>query len=160
MDFGGGHRSGAGHPYGAPSRGDGGAAGAALPAMLRSWAAGIVVLLVAQSLVDRTLGEYAVTPERVESFGWRMVLFHIPAALCVALATLAAARLHREPFRGSPAAHLTAALTVPLVAYGASLLMIGSRTDMSGQGIALSGAATLAGCAAGMAADLVMDSRR
>ncbi|MGK5451209.1 hypothetical protein [Streptomyces radiopugnans] len=128
--------------------------------MLRSWAAGIVVLLVAQSLVDRTLGEYAVTPERVESFGWRMVLFHIPAALCVALATLAAARLHREPFRGSPAAHLTAALTVPLVAYGASLLMIGSRTDMSGQGIALSGAATLAGCAAGMTADLVMDSRR
>lgn len=157
MRFGDGRKDGAGHPYGAPAHREGAGRGAAALAVVRSWAAAIVVLLVAQSLVNQIVGEHVVTVERVESFGWRTALFHLPNALCVALATFAAARLHREPFRDSLAGHLTAALTVPLAAYAVSLLMVGSLTDVSGGGIAASGAVTLVGCAAGMAADLLVD---
>ncbi|WP_107105671.1 hypothetical protein [Streptomyces roseifaciens] len=81
--------------------------------LMRSWAAGLVVTLGAGYLLGVLALDALATPERLESFGWRMALLHVPGAVVITLAGLAAARLHKEPYRHSLPLHLLAALAVP-----------------------------------------------
>ncbi|MGK5549737.1 DUF3488 domain-containing protein, partial [Streptomyces sp. URMC 127] len=81
--------------------------------LVRSWAAGLVVTAVTGYLLGGLLTEALATPERLESFGWRLALLHVPGLLVVTLSVLAAARLHPGPYRQSLPLHLLASLAVP-----------------------------------------------
>ncbi|CAM5422639.1 hypothetical protein [Streptomyces abikoensis] len=91
--------------------------------LMRSWAAGLVVTGVAGYLLGGLVTEALATPERLEAFGWRLALLHVPGMLVVTLSALAAARLHPEPYRYSLPLHLLAALAVPVAVTLRNLLV-------------------------------------
>ncbi|WP_404816882.1 hypothetical protein [Streptomyces thermolineatus] len=160
-----GRRAGGGHLYGggSPGRGPGAAAGRgtgradAFFALVRSWAVGIVVLLLCSVFATLAVFEPLATAQRLESLGWRVFLLHLPAVVGSGLAALAAARVHPEPFRSSPGGHLLACLAVPLGSLVFSLVT--SWEVLLPEGIWLSTLAVLAGCLAAVAADLALDRR-
>ncbi|MFE0088334.1 hypothetical protein [Streptomyces sp. NPDC058991] len=129
--------------------------GAALLALARAWAAGVVVLLFTEYVLARVVYEHLATAARMETFGGRLLLIHLPNALCVGLAVWAAARIHRAPFRDSTPWHLTAALTVPTAV---QLLDIGLHWErLSAEGLSMSNAVLAVGCVAGCAADRLQE---
>jgi hypothetical protein len=118
---------------------------------MRAWAAGVIVLVGSEYLQIALVYQHVTGPAGPASFGGRLLLVDLPNAVCVALATWAAARLHREPFRRSTARHLTAALAVPVAA---QLLTVAAyRQDMTAVGLLMSCAVMVVGCVAGPAAD-------
>ncbi|MDN0195441.1 hypothetical protein [Streptomyces sp. S.PNR 29] len=122
-------------------------------ALIRSWAVGIVVLVVSEYLQMTLVYGPLVGPAGVGSFGAAVALVHLPNLLCVVLATWAAARVHPEPGRQVPVRHLAAACAVPAAA---QLLTVSLRWDvMSATGAALwmSTGVLLAGCAVGLLLD-------
>lgn len=124
-------------------------------AMLRSWAAGIVVLWVVTALLGVTVFERYGTVGRLESVGWRVLLLHVPTAVAALASAYFAARVHPEPFRSSPGQHLFATLTVPLAA---QLLGLARHWGLLvPQGVVLSSLAVIAGCLAGAVADVMRD---
>ncbi|MEV6651211.1 hypothetical protein [Streptomyces sp. NPDC051219] len=126
--------------------------------LMRAWATGIVVLLLSQYMLWSAVTEPLSSAERTGSFGWRLLLFHLPTLLCALLVTLAASRAHPEPHREHPVPHLAAALTVPLVNRAADMAL--NWQVLSVEGIAAPTAAVLAGCAIAVVLDLAMDGRR
>lgn len=142
-----------GHPA-APARRDEGPR-AGMLALTKSWAAGIVVLLfsayVQVTLVYDTLG----APAGLGSFGGRLLLIHLPNALCVALSVWAAGRLHRPPFRYVTVRHLTAALAVPVAAQVLDVAV--QWQHLTAEGLLLSHAVLTLGCVAGWAADRLQE---
>ncbi|WP_432075150.1 hypothetical protein [Streptomyces wuyuanensis] len=139
---------------GASTRGDEGR-GAALFALARAWAAGVVVLLFTEYVQATVVYEHVATPSRMETFGGRLLLIHLPNALCVALAVWAAARIHRVPYRDSVPWHLTAALVVPI---SAQLLNMGLQWErLSAEGLLMSNAVLVLGCVTGYAADRLQE---
>ncbi|MFD4716981.1 hypothetical protein ACFWOY_09340 [Streptomyces sp. NPDC058423] len=139
---------------GAPAREDEGR-GAALFALARAWATGVVVLLFTEYVQATVVYEHVATAARMETFGGRLLLIHLPNALCIALAVWAAARIHRPPFRESAPWHLTAALTVPVAA---QLLNMGLQWErLSVEGLLMSNAVLVVGCVAGCAADRLQE---
>ncbi|AEN12084.1 MULTISPECIES: hypothetical protein [unclassified Streptomyces] len=134
-----------GHPGGPARRDD--EPGAALFALARAWAAGIVVLVATEYVQATVVYEHVATPERMETFGGRLLLIHIPDAVCLALATWAACRAHREPFRRSPPRHLAAAVAVPVAAQ--LLNMAVQWEHLAAEGLLMSNVVTAVGCAAG-----------
>jgi hypothetical protein len=129
--------------------------GAALFALVRAWAVGAVVLLFTEYAQAIVVHEYAATASRMETFGGRLLLIHLPNAVCIALAAWAAARIHREPYRSSMPRHLTAALAVPVVA---QLLNMAARwEELAAEGVLLSNAVLAVGCVAGYAGDQLQD---
>ncbi|MGW8887618.1 hypothetical protein [Streptomyces sp. NPDC055749] len=139
---------------GAPTRRDDGP-GAMIFALARAWAAGIIVLIVTEYVQATVVHEHVATPERMETFGGRMLLIHIPNVICLALAAWAAARLHREPFRHSVPQHLAAAICVPIVAQ--LLNMAVQWEEMAAEGLFMSNVVAAVACVAGYAADRLQD---
>ncbi|MFF3453317.1 hypothetical protein ACFYXH_03120 [Streptomyces sp. NPDC002730] len=142
-----------GYPGAPAGREKGGSAG--LFALMRSWAAGIVVLAVTSYLhVTYIHGTFASTDEP-ESFTGELLLTHLPNAVAIALAVWAAARIHPEPYRDSRARHLAAALVVPvaaqLVAY--ALAFTTPWISLTALAVFLSLAVLAVGCTVGLAAD-------
>ncbi|MCP3820698.1 hypothetical protein NLX86_22135 [Streptomyces sp. A3M-1-3] len=127
-------------------------------ALMRAWAAGIVVLLLSQYMLWSAVTEPLSTAEHTGAFGWRLLLFHLPTLLCAFLATLAASRIHPEPHRDRPVPHLVAGLTVPLANRAADMAL--NWRVLSVEGIAAPTAAVLAGCAIAVVLDLAMDGGR
>ncbi|MGC2999411.1 hypothetical protein ACPF8X_13865, partial [Streptomyces sp. G35A] len=87
--------------------------GAPAPALFRSWAVGVVVLVVTELVQATLVYDHLVGPEGVGSFGAALALVHLPNLVCVVLAAWAAARVHPEPWRGMPWRHAAAACAVP-----------------------------------------------
>ncbi|MFD3655080.1 hypothetical protein [Streptomyces sp. NPDC058620] len=139
---------------GAPARRDDGR-GAAIFALARAWAAGIIVLIVTEYVQATVVYEHVATPGRMETFGGRMLLIHLPNVVCLALAAWAAARLHREPFRHSLPQHLAAAICVPIVAQ--LLNMAVQWEEMAVEGLFMSNVVAAVACVAGYAADRLQD---
>ncbi|TQK52184.1 hypothetical protein FBY35_2611 [Streptomyces sp. SLBN-118] len=129
--------------------------GAALLALVRAWAAGVVVLVFSEYLWATLVRDVPATGPRMETFGGRLLLAHVPNAVCIATAVWAAARIHREPFRDSVPGHLTAAFAVPVVAL--ALNMAVRRQELAAEGVLLSNAVLVVGCVAGYAADRLQD---
>ncbi|MET7618297.1 hypothetical protein [Streptomyces sp. NPDC005408] len=129
--------------------------GAALFALVRAWGAGAVVLVFSEYLQATVVYDHLATGPRLDTFGGRLLLIHVPNALCIALAAWAAARIHREPFRESVPAHLTAAFAVPVVAQ--ALNMAVQWRELAAEGVLLSNAVLVVGCVAGYAADRLQD---
>lgn len=122
-------------------------------ALVRSWAVGIVVLLLTEYVQMTLVYEHLVGPEGVDSFGSALALVHLPNLVCVVLATWAAARVHPDPWRTVPARHVAAACAVPAAA---QLLTLALRPDVvSTVGLAfwMSTGVLLAGCAMGLLLD-------
>ncbi|MFE0471276.1 MULTISPECIES: hypothetical protein [unclassified Streptomyces] len=122
-------------------------------ALVRSWAVGIVVLVVAEYLQMTLVYGPLVGPEGVGSFGAALALVHLPNLVCVVLATWAAARVHPEPWREMPARHLAAACTVPAAAQVLLLALRPDVLDLAGPAFWMSTGVLLAGCAAGLLLD-------
>ncbi|MFD8154089.1 hypothetical protein ACFY3O_16735 [Streptomyces sp. NPDC001046] len=121
--------------------------------LVRCWAVGIVVLVVAEYLQVTLVHDPLVGPEGVGSFGAAVALVHLPNLVCVVLATWAAARVHPEPWREVPARHLAAACAAPVAA---QVLLVGLRPDVldpTGPALWMSTGVLLAGCAVGLLLD-------
>ncbi|WP_455362075.1 hypothetical protein [Streptomyces sp. SYSU K21746] len=124
-------------------------------ALMRAWAAGIVVLVLTEYLQVTLVYEPLASVARLESFGGRLMLVHLPNAVCIALAAWAAARVHREPFRTAPVQHVSAAVAVPVSAQ--LLNMAVQWDDLAAEGLLLSNAVLVVGCVAGCALDRLQD---
>ena len=130
---------------------------AGLFALMRAWAAGIVVLALTEYLQVTLAYENLTGIGGPQSFGGRVLLVDLPNAVCVLLATWAAAGTHRSPFRDAPVRHLAASVAVPVAAQLLSVLAHGD--DMTLVGLSMSTAVLALGCTAGMAADRLRRTR-
>ncbi|MFF8842681.1 hypothetical protein ACF08N_08080 [Streptomyces sp. NPDC015127] len=142
-----------GHPAVPARRDDGPRAG--ILALMKCWAAGIVVLLFTEYLQVTLVYDTLDSAGRLGSFGGRLLLVHLPNALCIALSVWAAARLHRPPFRHGTVRHLAAALAVPVAAQ--LLNMAIQWQELAAEGLLMSNAVLVLGCVAGWAADRLQE---
>jgi hypothetical protein len=122
-------------------------------ALMRAWAVGILILLTSQYLQVTFIYEPLVGPQGTRSFGAALLLVHLPNAVCIGLATWAAARVHPEPHRHRTAQHWSAAFVVPAVGQLLSLAIQWDRISVGGIGFWMSNAALLTGCAVGFLLD-------
>ncbi|WP_411071603.1 hypothetical protein [Streptomyces sp. cmx-4-25] len=132
--------------------------GGGTAALVRVWAAGLIVLLFSEYLqVTYFYGTFADAP-RLEGFGGRLLLVHVPNALCVALTVWVSGRLHREPSRSSRAHHAAALFAVPAFAQVVSLAVQWERA--SAEGLSMSCAVVVVGAFCGRAADRLQEGDR
>ncbi|MFD7612311.1 hypothetical protein [Streptomyces sp. NPDC059828] len=126
-------------------------------ALVRSWAAAIVVYFVCGLLFARALLEPLATSERLDAFAWRLALLHVPGILTITLTVLAAARLLPEPRRDSLPVRLAATLTVPLVAlaYGYAV----TWQVLAPEGVFMPAVSFATGAAAGLVLDRLVEGR-
>ncbi|MFI7237135.1 hypothetical protein [Streptomyces cyaneofuscatus] len=126
-------------------------------ALTRSWATGALVYLGAGFLTSRVLLELLGSEARLESFGWRLSLLHIPALAVTLLTVLAAARMVPEEHRDSRALYLLAALAVPPagLAYGFAV----SWEAVGIEGALMPVVALATGAASGLAVDRLLEER-
>jgi hypothetical protein len=122
-------------------------------ALVRSWAVGIVVLVVTEYVQMTLVYGPLVGPEGVGSFAAAVAFVHLPNLLCVVLATWAAARVHPEPWRTVPTRHVVAACAVPAAAQVLLLTLRPDLLDLAGPAFWMSTGVLLAGCAAGLMLD-------
>ncbi|MEU2483152.1 hypothetical protein ABZ593_00900 [Streptomyces sp. NPDC012617] len=126
-------------------------------ALSRSWAAGALVYVVAGYLTTRALVETLATDDRLELFGWRLALLHLPGVLVTVLTVLAAARALPAHRRDSRPLHLLGTLTVPVagLAYGYAVTW-----DVVGtEGLLMPVVAVVTGAAVGLVLDRLVEGR-
>nr|WTB33328.1 hypothetical protein OG781_31060 [Streptomyces sp. NBC_00830] len=140
-----------------PGRGGPGDSTGVFLALTRSWAAGALVYIAAGLLVTRGLVEMLATEERLEGFGWRLALLHVPGIITTLLTVLAAARVLPDERRDSRFLYLLAALGVPLagLAYGYAV----SWEFVGIEGMLMPVVALVTGSALGLAVDRLMEDR-
>ncbi|MFE2034456.1 hypothetical protein ACFXBB_14605 [Streptomyces scopuliridis] len=138
----------------APARRDDGG-GAPVLALMRAWAAGIVMLLVTEYLQATLVYDHLASEEKLETFLGRLLLIHLPNAVCVAVAAWAAGRVHREPYRDAPVQHLAAVLTVPVAAQALNMSL--QWQDLAAEGLAMSNAVLVVGCVTGYATERLQE---
>ncbi|MFI6939634.1 hypothetical protein ACIBI4_10195 [Streptomyces sp. NPDC050418] len=139
-------------------------------AALRSWAAGLIALAIAAypqlALLNDPLTDQnrhgpfgtGVTPEGTDWAAWGdLLVLPLPAAVCAGFTVLVAGRLHRTPFRESPAQHLLATLPVPLAAHAVHLAWL--WPELPAESILLTSLGVLLGALAGMLLDLRLEGR-
>lgn len=125
---------------------------------MRAWAAGLVVLFISEYVqVTYFYGTFE-SVERLESFGGRLLLVHLPNAVCVALAAWIAGRLHREPFRDSVPWHLAAVFGVPLFAQAVNVGVHWGRASL--EGFVMSCAVVVVGAVTGYAVERLQEGER
>ncbi|MFE9724579.1 hypothetical protein ACFYQ5_13585 [Streptomyces sp. NPDC005794] len=134
----------------------GGGGGRLLP-LSRSWAAGALVYVVAGFLMTRALVETLATEERLDLFGWRLALLHLPGVLVTVLTVLAATRTLPGRHRDSRLLYLLGALAVPVagLAYGYAVAW-----DVVGtEGLLMPAVVMVTGAAVGLALDRLFEGR-
>ncbi|WP_066955640.1 hypothetical protein [Streptomyces lushanensis] len=125
--------------------------GAPVFALVRAWAVGIVVLVVTEYLQATLVYDHLASEENLETFLGRLMLIHLPNALCIALATWAAGRAHHDPFRAAAFRHALATFTVPVAAQALNMSL--QWQDLAAEGLLMSNAVLVLGCVTGNAAD-------
>ncbi|MFE9362900.1 hypothetical protein ACFYNN_08725 [Streptomyces sp. NPDC006978] len=123
----------------------------------RSWAAGALVYAFGGYLMARALVETLATDERLELFGWRLALLHLPGVLVTVLTVLAAARTLPARHRDSRLLYLLGSLAVPVagLAYGYAVAW-----DVVGaEGLVMPAVAMVTGAAVGLALDRLIEDR-
>lgn len=152
----GGRDWGSGIPGHVPPGSTGGGDGWFFP-LSRSWAAGALVYVATGFLVTRALVETLGTGERLDLFGWRLALLHLPGVLVTVLTVLAAARALPDRQRESGVLRLLAALAVPVagLAYGYAVAWEVVGTE----GVVMPAVAMVTGSAVGLAVDRLLEGR-
>ncbi|MFD4899514.1 hypothetical protein [Streptomyces sp. NPDC058411] len=123
----------------------------------RSWAAGALVYVFGGYLMARALVETLAIDERLELFGWRLALLHLPGVLVTVLTVLAAARTLPARHRDSRLLYLLGSLAVPVagLAYGYAVAW-----DVVGaEGLVMPAVAMVTGAAVGLALDRLIEDR-
>ncbi|MEV6312971.1 hypothetical protein AB0M10_30830 [Streptomyces sp. NPDC051840] len=139
-----------------PTATDGGGGGWFFP-LTRSWAAGALVYVASGYLVAKAFVETLATDERLELFGWRLALLHLPGVLVTVLTVLASARVLPDRQRESHLLRLSAALAVPVagLAYGYAVTW-----DVVGtEGLLMPVVVMVTGAAVGLAVDRLLEDR-
>ena len=138
--------------YGSPAQAD---AGRPFFALMKAWAAGLVVLLLASYLQTAYFYGSFATAEKLESFSNVLWLIHLPNAVCIALTVWVSARVHAEPHRDSTVQHMSAAFAVPvagqIVAFALSAGL--PWRNLGVVSVLMSVAVLVVGCVAGYAAE-------
>ncbi|MFD6275441.1 hypothetical protein ACFWFI_07690 [Streptomyces sp. NPDC060209] len=146
-----------GHIPPGTASGPGGGGGGWFFPLSRSWAAGALAYVIAGFLMARMLVETLATDERLEQFGWRLALLHLPSVLVTALTVLAAARSLPDRHRESRRLYLLGSLVVPVagLAYGYAVAW-----DVVGtEGLLMPAVAMVTGAAVGVALDRLFEDR-
>ncbi|MFF7728205.1 hypothetical protein [Streptomyces sp. NPDC008001] len=151
------HDWSAGSGGGAPGARSSSRAGGAFFALVRAWAAALLVLLGAGYLLGFLTLDTLGTTARLEDFGWRVTLIYVPNALVASLAGLAAARLHREPYRHVPLLHLAAVAGVPVAATLRGL--VNDRDVLVAEGVWMAVASLVLGGTAALLLDRLLEGR-
>ncbi|MFD5138686.1 hypothetical protein ACFWMX_20935 [Streptomyces sp. NPDC058378] len=123
----------------------------------RSWAAGALVYVFGGYLMARALVETLATDERLELFGWRLALLHLPGVLVTVLTVLAAARTLPARHRDARLLYLLGSLAVPVagLTYGYAVAW-----DVVGaEGLVMPAVAMVTGAAVGLALDRLIEDR-
>ncbi|MGW0857951.1 hypothetical protein ACWD3D_22215, partial [Streptomyces sp. NPDC002690] len=124
--------------------------------LARSWVAGALVFVALGFMADRASDVMLGPPERLEDFGRRLVLLHVPRLAVTALAVLAAARLLPDSHRASRTLYPLGCLTVPLAGLGYGYAI---SWDLAGiEGLLMPAASLIAGAAVGIALDRRADT--
>ncbi|MFJ9027790.1 hypothetical protein ACIRQP_04555 [Streptomyces sp. NPDC102274] len=139
---------------GASARRDHGG-GAPVFALMRAWAAGIVMLLITEYLQATLVYDHLATEEKLETFTGRLLLIHLPNAICIAVAAWAAGRVHRDPYRDATVQHLAAVLTVPVAAQALNMSL--QWQDLAAEGLLMSNAVLVVGCVTGYAVERLQE---
>ncbi|MEU1123211.1 hypothetical protein ABZ371_06405 [Streptomyces sp. NPDC005899] len=123
----------------------------------RSWAAGALVYIAAGFVLTRALVETLATDDRLQLFGWRLALLHLPGVAVTALTVLAASRALPDPQRESPVLRLLGALAVPVagLAYGYAV----SWDVVGTEGLLMPVVSMVTGSAVGLALDRLVEGR-
>ncbi|MFE7751907.1 hypothetical protein [Streptomyces sp. NPDC057428] len=119
----------------------------------RGWAAGALVYIASGFLVTRALVETLATDERLEHFGWRLALLHLPGVLVTVLTVLGSARALPGRQRDSRVPYLLGTLAVPVagLAFGYAVTW-----DVVGtEGLLMPVVAMVTGAAVGLALDRI-----
>ncbi|MCF3105648.1 hypothetical protein IPZ58_29235 [Streptomyces roseoverticillatus] len=125
--------------------------------MVRAWAAALLVMFAAGYLLGFLPLDALGTAARMEDFGWRVALIYVPNALVASLAGLAAARLHREPYRHRPLPHAAAVAVVPVAATLRGL--VNSRDVLVAEGVWMAVASLFLGGTAAFLLDRLLEGR-
>lgn len=131
------------------------AGGGPLLALVRCWAVGAVVHVIAGYAISRGLVDLLATDERLDVFTWRLALQHVPAVLTTVLTVLAAARVLPAEHRTSRPRYLSAVLAVPLAALGYGYAVLWQLSDM--EAVLLPVVTLATGAAVGLAVDRLLD---
>ncbi|WP_406146242.1 hypothetical protein [Streptomyces sp. NBC_01012] len=117
----------------------------------RSWAVGALVYVLTALLMARALVETLATDERLETFGWRLALLHLPNVAVTVLTVLAAARTLPARQRASRFLYLLGSLAVPVagLAYGYAV----ARDVVDSEGVLMPAVTVVTGAAVGLALD-------
>lgn len=127
-------------------------------ALTRSWVTGGLVHLALGFVMSRVLVDLLATEERLESFGWRLALLHLPALVVTLLTVLASARTLPEEYReSSRVLYLLAALAVPLAGMLYGFAVAGDVVGI--EGVLMPGVSLAAGAASGVAVDRLLEER-
>ncbi|AXG80007.1 hypothetical protein [Streptomyces paludis] len=139
---------------GAPARRDDGR-GAPVFALMRAWAAGIIALLFTEYLQATLVYDYLASDDRLETFAGRLMLIHLPNAVCIALATWAAGRVHSDPYRDHQLQHLLAVFAVPVAAQAVNMAL--QWDGLVAEGVLMSNAVLVVGCVTGYAVERLQE---
>ncbi|WP_069170949.1 hypothetical protein [Streptomyces griseus] len=148
---------GEGWGRGDAGRTPGGGGGGWFFPLTRSWAAGALVYVAAGYVVTRALVETLATAERLDVFGWRLALLHLPGVVVTVLTVLAAVRALPEERRDSRAPRLLAASAVPVagLAYGYAV----SWDVVDAEGVTMPVVVMVTGAAVGLALERLLEAR-
>ncbi|MFG2510205.1 hypothetical protein ACGFOW_32430 [Streptomyces rubiginosohelvolus] len=127
-------------------------------ALTRSWVIGGLVYLALGFVMSRVLVDLLATEERLETFGWRLALLHLPALAVTLLTVLAATRVLSEEHReSSRTVYLLAALPVPLAGLLYGFAVAGDVVGI--EGVLMPAVSLAAGAASGVAVDRLLEER-
>ncbi|UCA53278.1 hypothetical protein LEL86_30120 [Streptomyces sp. WA6-1-16] len=127
-------------------------------ALTRSWVIGGLVYLALGFVMSRVLVDLLATEERLETFGWRLALLHLPALVVTLLTVLSATRVLPEEHReSSRTVYLLAALTVPLAGLLYGFAVAGDVVGI--EGVLMPAVSLAAGAASGVAVDRLLEER-
>ncbi|MFJ1802657.1 hypothetical protein [Streptomyces sp. NPDC088180] len=127
-------------------------------ALTRSWVTGALVYLAAGFVTSRVLVGLLGTEARLETFGWRLALLHLPTLTVTLLTVLASARILPDEYRASSRTlYPLAALAVPLAGLLYGFAVAGDVVGI--EGVLMPGVSLAAGAASGVAVDRLLEER-
>ncbi|MFE3515022.1 hypothetical protein [Streptomyces sp. NPDC059166] len=123
----------------------------------RSLAAGALAYVLSGMLLASVLIETLASDERLELFGWRLALLHLPNVVVTVLTVLASARAFPARHRGSRVLYLLGTLTVPVAGLAYGYWTTWDAADA--ESVLMPAVVVVTGAAVGLALDRLIEER-